>query len=684
MVLFASDAHAQQTAVLKKEIRGRELQPGIYTAGYRFVATVDGSATSPQPPVSVTRPNASTRDSLVFNSMISAWEFQQAAGASLASMNAAFPNGTYTLTLGNRSIPIALDGDLYPAPIFTLPSFNVTRIYTNPGGVTLVDPDGLRSLTFAFRNNFLAGSSRITIRLTNVGNGPAVNLSVTSNAQLDQSQLTLTIPSGTIVAGGLYRCEVEATRVVATDATSVSGYTVTSAYSYTVEQHFGVVGPPVFFTQPQNLTTASGSTATFSPAVANSNGVTYQWQKNGAAVAGATNATLTFASAQAGDAGSYSVVATNSSGSTTSAAATLTLTGPPVISAHPASLVVTPGSTVVFNAAATGATGVAWRRDGTPISGSSGSTLVLTGANVVAGSYTFFASNSAGTVSSTPATLSVSNNPDSGRLSNLAIRTNAGTGAQTLIVGFAVGGAGTTGTKPLLIRGVGPSLNQFGLTGVLADPVATVFQGPATVATNDNWGGDAQVVADGTRLGAFGFTGPTSLDAAFVASPAVGSYSVQITGKNNGTGIALAEIYDASVAPLGATTPRLVNVSARTQVGTGGDILIAGFNIGGATARTVLIRAIGPELGIFGVGGTLSDPKIQLFSGTTVLRENDDWGGDTQAVALGSSVGAFALSNPASKDSVLLVTLPPGSYTAQVSGAGGSSGVALIEVYEIP
>ena len=159
---------------------------------------------------------------------------------------------------------------------------------------------------------------------------------------------------------------------------------------------------------------------------------------------------------------------------------------------------------------------------------------------------------------------------------------------------------------------------------------------------------------------------------------------MQITGKNNGTGVALAEIYDASVPPLGTGTPRLVNVSARTQVGTGADILIAGFNIGGATARTVLIRAIGPELGVFGVGGVLNDPKIQLFSGTTVLRENDDWGGDPQAVSLGSSVGAFSLSNPASKDAVLLVTLPPGSYTAQVSGAGGSTGVALIEVYEIP
>ena len=517
-----------------------------------------------------------------------------------------------------------------------------------------------------------------------MGGGTPLSLTTSNSSTPSLNEITLSLPPGSIVAGGLYRLDSSATRTVTTDLISAPGYAISAIYAWTTVQYFGVAGPPAFFTQPQNVTSAIGGSIVFTAEVGNPNGVTYQWQKNGAAIAGATNATLTFASAQAADAGTYTVVATNSSGSTTSAAATLTLTGPPNIVAHPASLTVSPGSTVVLDAGSNGATSFSWRREGTTILGATSSRLVLTGANVVAGSYTFLATNSAGTATSNPATLSLSTNPDSGRLSNLAIRSNAGTGAQTLIVGFAVGGAGTTGTKPLLIRGVGPSLTQFGLTGVLADLVATVFQGAAIVATNDNWGGDPQVIANATRLGAFGFTGPTSLDAAFVTSPASGSYSVQITGKNNGTGLALAEIYDASATPLGGTTPRLVNVSARTQVGTGGDILIAGFNIGGTTAKTVLIRAIGPELGVFGVGGTLNDPKIQLFAGANVLRENDDWGGDAQAIALGNSVGAFPLSNAASKDAVLLVTLPPGSYTAQVSGVGGSTGVALIEVYEIP
>ena len=160
---------------------------------------------------------------------------------------------------------------------------------------------------------------------------------------------------------------------------------------------------------------------------------------------------------------------------------------------------------------------------------------------------------------------------------------------------------------------------------------------------------------------------------------------MQVVGKAGGTGIALAEIYDATPAgTFTATTPRLVNVSARTQVGTGGGILIAGFVIGGTTAKTVLIRGIGPTLGVFGVTGVLDDPQLQLYSGTTLLRENDNWGGDAQISATGASVGAFALANPASKDAVLLVTLPPGSYTAQISGVNASTGVALVEVYDVP
>ena len=101
------------------------------------------------------------------------------------------------------------------------------------------------------------------------------------------------------------------------------------------------------------------------------------------------------------------------------------------------------------------------------------------------------------------------------------------------------------------------------------------------------------------------------------------------------------------------------------------------------TARTVLVRAIGPRLTAFGVDGVMADPKLDLFSGSTVIASNDNWGGDASLTALGTAVGAFAVSDPASKDAMLLITLAPGSYTAQVSGVAGSAGNALVEVYEV-
>jgi hypothetical protein len=133
--------------------------------------------------------------------------------------------------------------------------------------------------------------------------------------------------------------------------------------------------------------------------------------------------------------------------------------------------------------------------------------------------------------------------------------------------------------------------------------------------------------------------------------------------------------------------PHLVNVSARAAVGIGGNALIAGFVIGGSTAKTVLIRASGPALAPFGVTGTISNPELQLYNlqtGTGVLvASNSAWGGDPVIVAAAASAGAFAWTDPTSADSALLITLPPGPYTAEVLGGNGSSGVALVEVYEV-
>lgn len=134
-----------------------------------------------------------------------------------------------------------------------------------------------------------------------------------------------------------------------------------------------------------------------------------------------------------------------------------------------------------------------------------------------------------------------------------------------------------------------------------------------------------------------------------------------------------------------------MNLSARAQVGTGGGLLIAGFVVGGSTSRTVLLRASGPALSAapFNLAGTLADPELQLYlsnsdGSSTLLGSNAGWGGDSQVASAAASVGAFSWNNPSSNDSAILVTLPPSAYTAEVSGASGDTGVALVEVYEVP
>jgi hypothetical protein len=256
-------------------------------------------------------------------------------------------------------------------------------------------------------------------------------------------------------------------------------------------------------------------------------------------------------------------------------------------------------------------------------------------------------------------------------LSNLSVRTHAGAGAQTLIVGFAV----SDGMKPLLVRGIGPTLTSFGVQGVLTDPRLELYRDTNKVAENDNW--LAADAATFDRVGAFTL-GEGSRDSALVVSLAPGSYTAQVSGTSGGTGVALVELYDTAGVATGA---KLTNVSARSEVGAGNETLIAGFNVSGTGARTLLIRAVGPSLGAFGVQGALSDPKLELFGRGEKLQENDNW--EIAARATFQRVGAFDLETN-SRDAVLLVTLSPGSYTAQVSGVAGAAGVTLVEVYEVP
>ncbi len=264
-------------------------------------------------------------------------------------------------------------------------------------------------------------------------------------------------------------------------------------------------------------------------------------------------------------------------------------------------------------------------------------------------------------------------------LSNVSVRARAGSGDSTLIVGVTVGG-NATASKSALIRGVGPALTPFGVGDALADPVLTVLRGTTTVVSNDDWANDAGVTTTSAAVGAFPLPA-SSRDAAINGTGiAAGGYSIQLTGKGGATGTGLIELYDATPgANMNPTSARFTNLSARTFGGTGGDTLIVGFSLSGNGPRRVLVRASGPALAAFGLSGTMPNPKLELFQGQTKLTENDDWAAGTLADQ--NSVGAFAF--PAnSRDAVIVTTLQPGGYTAQVTG--GTTGVVLVELYELP
>ena len=343
----------------------------------------------------------------------------------------------------------------------------------------------------------------------------------------------------------------------------------------------------------------------------------------------------------------------------------------PSISAQPQPQTARAGGSVTFSATASAAPEPAyqWQRNGVAISGATSATLTLNAVTAAeAGVYRVVVSNSAGSVTSSEAGLTVYAPNPAARLANLSVRTALAAG-DTLIVGLSVGG----GSRGVLVRAVGPTLGAFGVGGAMTDPRLELYNGQTRVFANDDWPQTLSSVFP--TVGAFAL-GNGSKDAGFLQT-VDGTRSIMAQG--TGAGVVLVEAYDTGTP----SAARLVNVSARNRVGTGDDILIAGFNISGTGGpKPLLIRAVGPGLAALGVPGTLADPKLEIFDGNGAkVVENDSWNASLAAVF--SSVGAFAL--PAgSRDAALVVSLAPGSYTAQVSGVGGLTGDAIIEVYELP
>jgi hypothetical protein len=267
-----------------------------------------------------------------------------------------------------------------------------------------------------------------------------------------------------------------------------------------------------------------------------------------------------------------------------------------------------------------------------------------------------------------------------GRITNISTRALAGSGERTVIAGFILRG---TGTKPLLVRAVGPTLVNFGVISPLSDPTLSVLSSAngATIASNNDWGNSTPLTTVAAQVGAFPLNA-NSRDAALQASVSPGTYTALIGGASATPGVALIEIYDTESAS--SNTARIGNISTRAYVSSS-EPLIAGFVIGGDQRKTLLIRAVGPSLAGFGISDGLADPKIDVLVGTTPVASNNDWGQASTLAQINThtaALNAFPLG-AGSRDAALVTQLNPGAYTVQISGPAGTSGTVLVEIYDV-
>lgn len=569
------------------------------------------------------------------------------------------------------------------------------------------------------------------------------------------------------------------------------GSVTSSAAVLTVTPAFKPEAPAIVTQPVAQLVDFDGST-TLTVVASGTGPLSYQWQKDGVALTGATSASLNVTNATVS--ASYRVVVTNVAGSVTSGSATLTVRPTPVEGAYFGSfgggggavaliirtdrtgvflgfanasrqalisrdvVVVGDGSFVAvleggervegavapdgtlkgtvsglnlaFTAPAAARTGAAaavsgffptrmvgGSAQGYAIVGAKGDVLLvnITGTTADGGVGTVSAdglvalstaanARVVGTISAATSILSATVTPVNGaaatfvgssdvrsdfdKLINISTRSLTGTAANNLIAGFVIA---ATQPKPVLVRAIGPTLATFGVGGVLSAARLEVFRGATSVAVGNDWGtpvaGGASaeaIAAASARVGAFPLAN-ASRDAALLLNLEPGAYTAVVTGQGGVSGVSMVEVYDATVGEI-PRDQRIVNTATRATAGTGDGALITGFFITGNVPKRVLLRGTGPGLTQFGVTGALARPTLTVSSGTNVLASNSGWSGSPDAAAITSGsaqAGAFALT-AGSQDAALIINLAPGAYTAQVSGVGNTTGVALVELYELP
>lgn len=252
-------------------------------------------------------------------------------------------------------------------------------------------------------------------------------------------------------------------------------------------------------------------------------------------------------------------------------------------------------------------------------------------------------------------------------LSNVSTRVKVRNNDQVMIGGFIISG---TSNKRVVIRALGPSLATPGVKDVLADPTLELRNSAGTLlAQNDNY-----VTPLPADIVASGLTPSNPAESLIAITLPPGSYTAILQGANGTTGVALCELYDTD-----PTSSRISNISTRGEVGTEDDAMIGGFIVGGSDSIKVLVRAMGPSLSRNGVQAALADPVLELRDAEgSLIFLNDNWRKDQEQQIVDS-----AIPPSDEKESAIIATLPPGAYTALVRSAGTTTGIALVEVYNL-
>ncbi|MDX2187602.1 MAG: immunoglobulin domain-containing protein [Opitutaceae bacterium] len=528
--------------------------------------------------------------------------------------------------------------------------------------------------------------------------------------------------------------------------TNSSGSVTSNAASLTVNP---VVVAPTILAHPTSASALAGSSLTLSVNATGSGTLSYQWKKNGANITGATSASLSLTGITTANGGTYSVVVTNSVGSVTSNAATVTvttLTVAPSISSQPSSQSVNVGSPLVLSVAVDGTAPFTyqWKKGGINILGATSSTFSVNSAALGnAGDYSVVVTNSAGSVTSSIASVSVLEVIVAPSITSQPASKSVSAGANAT---FSVS---ATGTGPLTYQWI---YNDTDIPGATAASYTVVAAQPAdagnySVVVTNAAGSDISATASLTVTGTSNGGGtinptptptpvptaaPTPIPTPIPTATPTPKPTATPTPKPSATPTPLPNatptpVPSATPTPLPTATPtpvpgptptpkpavtptpkpsptptpvvnpaptptpeppgavqtRLSNLSIRSIAGMGGNPLIVGLTMSGSTGKSVLVRATGPALSAFGVGGTLADPNLKLFNDQLETDSNDNWGtSSAQVIEAGIKVGAFPLVDTSSRDTALVTTLS-GSRTVHVnSSRPGESGVVLVEVYD--